>query len=308
MGSYITGKPQESNAESSQMGASSNLEKTVPVRQQLNRLGSLAGWGFGGRNTETAPDSSDNEDDDDRRIRFTIGGAGRRLTKDDFIREIQSLDPKARASIVEESNAPADLKAMARRDASEDSPGSSRLLGARTAQMASGKGTAQTLGAEMARRRGANIDDDESDVSSGPETRQRAKSTTQNPGRKDIALSSTAEPETAAERKRREKALRGIDDVPDNQRGRARDRDDDDDDGEEDGHEVPKLTRRAPTGTGTGEEGETAAERKRREAALGVGVSGEQDDSDDDDTPRVPPPAAQKSRGIRFAQSPVRGK
>ena len=51
---------------------------------------------------------------------------------------------------------------------------------------------------------------------------------------------------------------------------------------------------------------ETAAEKRRREAALGVGGDGA-DDSDDDDTPRVPPPVAQ-SRGIRFAQSPVRGK
>jgi hypothetical protein len=303
LGSYITGKPQESNAESSTAGAASSAEKPAerPVRQQLNRLGSLAGWGFGGKNTETVPENPDNEEDDDRRIRFTIGGAGRRLTKDDFIREIQSLDPKARASIVEESNAPAAMKAMARKDASEDSPGSSRLLGARGTQMASGKDTAQTLGAEMARRRGASVSDVESDVSPGPQTSQRAKSTAHNVPSSSRRMSkvdspSTAEPETAAERKRREKALRGIDDVPDTRRGRVRDRDDDGD-----APEVPKITRRVPT-----EEGETAAERKRREAALGVG--GEQDDSDDDDTPRVPPPAAQKSRGIRFAQSPVRGK
>jgi hypothetical protein len=40
---------------------------------------------------------------------------------------------------------------------------------------------------------------------------------------------------------------------------------------------------------------------------LGVSGGAVEEDSDDDDTPRVPPPVA-KSRGIRFAQSPVRGR
>jgi len=36
------------------------------------------------------------EEEDDRHIRFTIGGFGRRMTKEDFIREIQKLDKPAR--------------------------------------------------------------------------------------------------------------------------------------------------------------------------------------------------------------------
>ncbi|GAP87682.1 putative Na(+) H(+) antiporter 2 [Rosellinia necatrix] len=63
------------------------------------RRPSVVGWsGFGrsghaeqrkkGGDTEAAH----NQDDDDRGIRFTIGGAGKRMTKDDFLKEIQKLE------------------------------------------------------------------------------------------------------------------------------------------------------------------------------------------------------------------------
>ena len=271
-------------------------------------------WGFGGKNTEGAakkPGDGDDEEDDDRRIRFTIGGAGRRLTKDDFIKEIQSLDPKLRAEIVEQSDAPAAMKDMAKKDASNDSPGSSRLFGAKEPQVASGKGTAKAVGAEMAKRKGARVEDDEtegqgSEDSDEREERVRRKrqhgivdlAKEQQPGPKQhttnelykVDSPSNDVPETMAERRRREGALKGVDDVKPAQRGRSRTRED-----------IEETKSK-----GDGGNQESAAERRRREAALGVGVDA-QDDSDDDDTPRVPPPVA-KSRGIRFAQSPVRGK
>jgi hypothetical protein len=271
----------------------------------LNRLGSLGQWGFGGKNTEVAL-ADDEEEDDDRRIRFTIGGAGRRLTKDDFLKEIQSLDPKTRYEVIQESDAPAAMKTMAKKDASTDSAGSSRIFEAKSAQVAPGKGAAQAVGAEMARRRGATIDeeDDGSDhdyFGHDEKRRERTKGAAKTDAPittrqvSNVDAPSTAEPETAAERKRREKALRGIDDVTEAQRGRSRGREDEDE-------EEPSR----PAGN-TAEGEETAAEKRRREAALGVSGGGAQDDSDDDDTLRVPPPVA-KSRGIRFAQSPVRGK
>jgi hypothetical protein len=83
--------------------------------------------------------------------------------------------------------------------------------------------------------------------------------------------------------------LKGVDDVTEAQRGRS-------------------ISRSDQRG-GEDEIDETPAERRRRLAVLGSmrgGNTGEED-SDDDDTLRVPPPVA-KSRGIRFAQSPVRGK
>jgi hypothetical protein len=94
---------------------------------------------FKGKGTEAADKAYGEEEDDDRRIRFTIGGAGRRLTKEDFLKEIQSLDPKARCEIVAESDAPEAMKAMAQKDASEESPGSSRLFQSKNAQAASGR-------------------------------------------------------------------------------------------------------------------------------------------------------------------------
>jgi len=274
--------PKDSSTESGAVVASSSTAK--PTRAPMTRLGSLRDWGFGGKNTESAP-MEDNEDDDDRRIRFKIGGAGKRLTKEDFLKEIQGLDPKARCEIVEESDAPAVMKAMAKQDASSDSRGSSRLLGSKSSHMTSGKGIAKAIGAEMAKRKGAKIEEDDEDSSEeyfGHDRRKRHAAAPRRLSRVDSASDDGGE--TAVERKRREKAFRGTDDS-----------------------DVSPGRGRATLREGSDEEPsrETAAERKRREAALGVG-SNAQDDSDDDDTPRVPPPA--KSRGIRFADSPVRGK
>jgi len=243
-------------------------------------------WGAGKKLEE-------DEEDDDRRIRFTIGGAGRRLTKNDFLKEIQSLDSKARCEVKEQSDAPHSMKDLAKKDASNDIPGSSRLLNTKSAQVASWKGPAKAVGAEMARRRGASVyegDTEEEEDSEEERIRMKnAKGSLQLSKRKispmgdarklaKIDSPSNDVEESPAERKRREHVLKGVDD------------------------DSPSPRARSPRRGGT--EQESAAERRRREAALGVG--GPQDDSDDDDTPRIPPPVA-KSRGIRFAQSPVRG-
>lgn len=243
-----------------------------PSRQGITRMGT---WGFGknAANAEgKAPVVNQDEEEDDRRIRFTIGGAGRRLTKEDFLKEIQSLDPKARCEIIEDSDAPKAMKDMARKDARTDTPGSSRLYEAKDAQLTAGAQTARAVGKQMAMSHGALADE--------PLNAKR----TSPPG----SSSSNDVPESAAEKRRRQEALKGVVEEEDEEedvgrsRGRSATREED--------QERP-------------EERETAAERRRREAALGEGV---QSDSDDDDTPRVPPPA--RSRGIRFATSPVRGK
>ncbi|KAA8572540.1 hypothetical protein EYC84_003148 [Monilinia fructicola] len=241
--------------------------KGEPSRQGIARMGT---WNFG-KNTPNA-DDKETEEDDDRRIRFTIGGAGRRLTKEDFLKEIQGLDPKARSEIVQGSDAPRAMKDLARRDASDKTQGSSRLFEAQDTQLAAGAQTARVIGKQMAKKQGAELD---------------AQETVKN----SVAKSSNDVPETAAERRRRQDALKGVDvaeeeeEEEEGSRGRGRGR-------------SPPVSNIAP------EERETPAEKRRREAALGEGV---QSDSDDDDTPRVPPPAV-RSRGIRFAQSPVRGK
>lgn len=249
------------------------------------RSATFGAWGFGAKKDESEEkNSAGEEEDDDRRIRFTIGGAGRRLTKEDFLKEIQSLDPKARCEVIEESDAPAAMKAMAKKDADRNSPGSSRLLGAnatgaKTVQAASGKGAAHAVGAKMARERGVTIEGDSDEDS--PHAPRR-------PGRTLAKVSSLTDDgqETAAERKRREKAMRGVEDSPSPpRRGRSH----------VEGSEAGRGRKLSP-------EFETPAEKRRREAALGISA---QEDSEDDDSPRIPPPAA-KPRGIRFAQSPAR--
>lgn len=244
------------------------LPTTSAVRQGLTRMGTWAG---------KKPEVDDEEDD--RQIRFKIGGAGRRLTKDDFLNEIRSLDPKARAEIVKESDAPAPMKERAARDADDNSPGSGRLFAAGASPSASKVRAAEPLRPEAAARRRPDLDEESDDDQQSPATRRPIRV-----GEPSSSASSSFDdvPESAAERRRRQQALKGVDDESPSQRGRSEKR-----------AEYDPETQ------------ESAAEKRRREAALGLGDT--VDDSDDDDTPRVPPPVA-KSRGIRFAQSPVRAK
>lgn len=100
------------------------------VRQRLQRMGTWAGFMKGNEIPEDSevafqteeenkagskrPGKSAIIDDDDDRIRFTVTAGGRRLSKQDFIKEIQALDPKARAQAVEESDVPESVKRDAR--------------------------------------------------------------------------------------------------------------------------------------------------------------------------------------------------
>jgi len=63
--------------------------------------------------------------DDDANIRFTMS-SGRRLKKEEFIEEIQKLDPKARARLVEDQDAPDRVKREIGRKAVVATEGSGR--------------------------------------------------------------------------------------------------------------------------------------------------------------------------------------
>lgn len=225
------------------------------------------------------------------------------MTKEDFLKEIQSLDPKARMEVVTNSDAPAAMKDLARKDASGNNEGSRRLLGARTAQLGASHKEARAVGAAMARELGADVPSpellsplregvQEKDMFSKEAIRASTRGTragsssgssspAKRPARQTQKSYSTVEPETAAERRRREDALKGA-----------------------------NVSGRSPGGGGGGggessRIGETAAERRRREAALGFGSrNDESSDSEDDNTPRVPKPRV----GIRFADEPIRGR
>jgi hypothetical protein len=291
--------------------------------------------GFGGKKEPTDPDAADatkktrktagEMDDDDRRIRFTIGGAGRRMTKEDFIKEMQSLDPKSRMEIVTSSDAPREMKDLARKDAL-DNEGSNRLFTAKAPQLGAGHKEAKAIGAAMAKSRGAEIDSGEDEMSedegSGVVKTQKTGSRTLS----RIESPSNSVAETPAERRRRQQALKGVEEEEYDVRGKEPQRETPADRRrrEASASRAPVASRATPVATPeerpasrskplaaidsdvmATETGETPAEKRRREAALGMSGDANEEDSEDDNTARVPMP---KSRGIRFAEEPVRGR
>ncbi len=226
------------------------------VRLGLSRIGTWTG--LSGKKDEQNAEGSveqtprksrktreEEDQDDDRRIRFTIGGAGRRMTKEDFLKEIRSLDPKARAQVVNESTAPEEMKDMARKDASPHIGGSGRLYAAKDPSLGSSPREAKRVAAGMAKDRGAEVNDDDIDSEASAdediadrkyeestditttargrtdarrEIVQDESSTTSphssiptSPNLRKVDTPSQQVPETAAERRRRENVLKFLD-------------------------------------------------------------------------------------------------
>ncbi|PNY28951.1 Na(+)/H(+) antiporter [Tolypocladium capitatum] len=136
------------------------------------------------------------EADDDKKVRFTIGGVGQRMTKEDFIKEVQKLDVGTRKEVVDQSTASSAVKKLAR----EDPPAKPAGLPAAPGMREQGDETSSSSNGE-GRRAG------------------RGRSPSLSPGRLPVA-SSTRPPrprdrpeeelvETAVERKSRLAALAG---------------------------------------------------------------------------------------------------
>ena len=256
-------------------------------------------------------------DADDDRIRFTVGTGGRRLSKADFIQQIQAMDPKARVQAVDESDVPEVVKEEVRADAEEQV--GERRPSARQRSNSKRAAEQRTMSPvqegdqsdEMALVRRTSTNEDRP---RGPEGLTLVDSNNH-----DIPFHSVSASvqkyggeETAAQRRRR----------------LALARKDSDDDGTE--RSPPHTTGQGPkfrnptytSGSSKTQEPqvETAAERRRRLAALGEGDEEERQDSSDseDDGGERQPAAGQKpvaepssptdSRrppGIRFADSPA---
>ncbi|KAM0321640.1 hypothetical protein ACHAQA_009996 [Verticillium albo-atrum] len=84
-------------------------ESTAPAEGVFKK-----GWFFGGAGSNKAAAEQLAED---KQVRFTIGGAGKRMTKDDFIKEMRKLDVKTRHEVVEQSSAPPAVKTLAKQAA-----------------------------------------------------------------------------------------------------------------------------------------------------------------------------------------------
>ncbi|KAI9759482.1 MAG: pH-response regulator protein palH/rim21 [Chaenotheca gracillima] len=270
--------------ESSARKASTAPTDDAPPRQRLGRMGTWVGMGKKEGGADGADEKKPNDDDD--RIRFTTGG--RRMSKIDFIKQIQQLDPKARCEAVNESDAPIEVKQAAR----------SQLEGA--AKPPNTKNDVNEPGGSSK---------EHSHADTGAEVKKIRSHEDKPSGPEGLALVDSEEREipyhsvgddlakfsgTAAD-KRRQAAMQaeedsdddGTDRVPPNQRNQR----------SPDGQKGNGEGRPAPGA-------ETAAERRRREAALGVGPAEEDSDSDEEDTPRERPGAVQEPTRIRFADTP----
>ncbi|KAI5922185.1 alkali metal cation/H+ antiporter Nha1 C terminus-domain-containing protein [Camillea tinctor] len=98
----------------------------------------FSGWGGFGRagaadqrkKTPVAGTVDSGDDlEDDRGIRFTIGGVGRRMTKDDFLKEVQKLDARTRRDVVNNSTASPNVKTAAAAGATEQPASESHAQG-----------------------------------------------------------------------------------------------------------------------------------------------------------------------------------
>ena len=287
------------------------------TRQRLARIGTYMGMGPPPK-TEAGPSDQrsggkerprPSDYDDDEHVRFTVTSGGRRMSKAEFIEQIQKLDPKSRKEFVEQSNVPEEVKEEARADEEEHDVNKRRDTHPRLPT---------SPGAEI------NIFDKTLD----PNRAAALKKTTSSEERptgpdgltlidsnheeipfhsvsEDVSHLSPHRGETAAQRRRR---LAHIHEQDSDDDGTAR---------------IPPRRAVSPPGPRAGsstshhgrphtEEGETAAERRRREGALGLyqeDTSSDEDESQPRQPPKhaVSPGGSARAPGIRFADQPSPG-
>ena len=312
------------------------------VRQGLKRMGTWAGFkGKGeasedGANPEVAgqesPESSkgrrklsvaNEEEEKDDGLRFTVSAGGRRMSKVDFIRQIQQMDPKSRVAAVQESDAPEEVKEEARQDpppqrarsqSTTTRPPAQRQESTTTRPSAQRQESTTTRPRVQRSKSSRRSDAQPSDSTSvQPQTTPELQHGEDGPMLVD---SNTGEipVHSVSESIMKYSAARGIETAAQRRRRIAlASRRDSDDDGT--ARVPPTSTHAAGRSTESSTAGgETNAERRRRLAALGK--EGSESDSEDDGGERHPEkighrpvaePGAEARRppGIRFAESPA---
>lgn len=305
---------------------------SAAVRHGLKRMGTWAGFkGKGEVSAEAGaaadaggqdrPESSKgrrkssavNEIEEDDGLRFTVTAGGRRMSKADFIRQIQDLDPKHRHAAVQDSDAPEAIKEEARQD---PPPSSERPR----AQSTSSRPRAQRQGASNPSdpQRSDPSDPSPQPGRTGPELHYVGQDSERPHGDTGLTLvdSNTGDVpvHSVPDSLTKYSAARGIETAAQRRRRMLAARRDSDDDGTA---RVPPSSGNAGASRGadlTVGGAETNAERRRRLAALGG--EGSESDSDDDGGERRPEkgghrpvtePGAEARRapGIRFADSPA---
>ncbi|KAI2465937.1 alkali metal cation/H+ antiporter Nha1 C terminus-domain-containing protein [Annulohypoxylon bovei var. microspora] len=179
------------------------------------RTGVWPGFNRGGaaeqrRQDATSPPGGRSEDD--RGIRFTIGGVGRRMNKDDFLSEVQKLDARTRREVVDQSTAPPAVKSIAAEGPGASTPNAPDVeqtlvhphISVTQASTSTRDSSKSPTRVEPARGRSATVGSDQAPTSDTGETAAERR-------RRIAAFASVREDndvgETPAERRRREAAL-----------------------------------------------------------------------------------------------------
>jgi Na(+)/H(+) antiporter len=269
-------------------------------------------------------------DEDDERIRFTVTAGGRRMSKAEFIQQMSSMDPKARAKFIQDSNVPEGIKREAHQDA-KDATRRGAASSAKVPAVVGEEGQAEIHKIESPeahdedRKRGPEgltlVDSNEEDIPFHDVRQNLAK-----------VSRDKRQGETAAQRRRREAAEQAV--SPGAYAGKAPEVSDNEEE------ETPAEQRRRVAALASSsspsnsarrtidpsqplpkshmDEGETAAERKRRLGALGMGSGEESSPESDSDAEEGGDPletgrgshtaqqqaAARRTPGIRFAEQP----
>ncbi len=301
----------------------SNYVDPAATRQRLHRMGTWVGLSAKEAETEAGPADAASKDtpkkrkksaivdDDDDRIRFAVNTGGRRMNKEDFIRQIQQLDPKARCEAVQNSDVPEEVKQEARDHAREhkraEQASKSRFRPQRhqtqTLKPLDKQTASEDTGPDVPQLQRVGSDPDRAH---GPEgltlVDSHGDDIPYHSVPDSVAKHSTGQ-ESAAQRRRRLAALSKKTDEagsPERDAGRPSTLD-------------RQISHMAAAG-------ETRAERRRRLAALG---GEDESDSDDDGAPRRPKHAPvpepnedededeggrrreRRAPGIRFADTPA---
>ena len=164
--------------------------------------------------------------EDDRHIRFTIGGVGRRMTKEGFIQEMQMLDQGTRREIIDKSSASHTVKTLARQDAPPGGPSSSPAAVARRGRGKEARDTPSSEQEDSRRSSGSHLE-------SGPSSRRDRPAA--------VPTGGDDQQETDAELRRRLAAFQGVGDD---------DSEEDNDAGNDDFDETPAERRRREAALG----------------------------------------------------------
>ncbi|KAK1060335.1 Na+/H+ antiporter [Friedmanniomyces endolithicus] len=317
------------NTQAESSSSATTARPPAPARPTVQtRMSSMRPGAMKRRETALAAQEADDEG-----LRFTINTGGKRMNRLEFIDQIRQMDPRSRAQVVEESDAPEAVKREARKDAREQGAstgsrsgggkgeGSVPVVGQHSAAADDAGGARGRGGAALQPVRSHEsgelklVDSNEEripfhDVSSELRRFQRESETGG---------------ETAAERRRRQALRLPASQEEDEEEDEGAVGEADEEDSEDDGTErvPPTTTTTAATTVSTSQggpipgkhrpsstPGETAAERRRREGALGLRET-EESDSEEDEAPRVVSASSaaaaaaqqqqQRPAGIRFA-------